>query len=48
MSHKKCVINNKCILFLNLTAQSPKLNAKNELECWNYAVRKSANRFALN
>ena len=33
MSYKKCVINEKCILTINLSAQSANLNATNELEC---------------
>ena len=33
MSYKKCVINEKCILTINLSAQSANLNATNEFEC---------------
>ena len=33
MSYEKCVINEKCILTINLSAQSANLNATNELEC---------------
>ena len=33
MSYKQCLINEKCILTLNFSAQSANLNATNELEC---------------
>ena len=33
MSYKKCVINEKCILTIDLSAQSDNLNAINELKC---------------
>ena len=33
MSYKKCVINEKCILTISLSAQSANLNATNEFEC---------------
>ena len=33
MNYKKCVINEKCILTINLSAQSANLNATNEFEC---------------
>ena len=32
-SYNKCVINEKCILTINLSAKSTNLNATNEFEC---------------
>ena len=46
MSYKKCVISEKCILTINLSAQSANLNATNELECYKYTVALSENRVA--